>query len=381
MPSCATRATSRRRSSAGPPVRSRRPRIRSRRARAARGVTTHTSTLDQRLPSGQLLARLPARRRPRLSARARSPGRRASRSQGPDTSTHDLGFMLFDRFGNGLPAHRHAGLPAGRARRRRRRWRRATARPWARSGRGTRRADFRVIVDNMMNLELLLWGARNGGQPAWRDMAVEPRAAHAAQTTCAPDGSTYHVVDYDQRDGRRQAQADASRATPTESTWARGQAWAVHGFTMTVPRDGRHAVPRHGAAHGRLVPRPPARRPGPVLGLQRARDPERAARHLGRRDRRVRAAGARAPRAGRRPARRATGDAASVLLSLTGPAYLAEGTRSAAVLLHGTYNKPAATTSTPGSSGATTTCSRRCCAAAAAATPGRTAGRRRERER
>ena len=52
-----------------------------------------------------------------------------------------------------------------------------------------------VVVDTMMNLELLLWGAENGGKPAWRDMAV----SHALKTLAdmvRPDGGTYHVVDY-----------------------------------------------------------------------------------------------------------------------------------------------------------------------------------------
>jgi len=86
-----------------------------------------------------------------------------------------------------------------------------------------------VVVDTMMNLELLLWGAQNGGQQAWRDMAV----SHALKTLAdvvRPDGSTYHVVDYSTSGailfrGTSQGYSDSS-------TWTRGQAWGLYGFTM-----------------------------------------------------------------------------------------------------------------------------------------------------
>jgi unsaturated chondroitin disaccharide hydrolase len=86
-----------------------------------------------------------------------------------------------------------------------------------------------TVIDTLMNLELLLWAARNGGQQAWRDMAV----SHALKTLAdmvRADGSTYHVVDY--------STAGAIRFRGTfqgysdSSTWTRGQAWAIYGFTM-----------------------------------------------------------------------------------------------------------------------------------------------------
>ena len=95
---------------------------------------------------------------------------------------------------------------------------------------------FPVIVDNMMNLELLLWGARNGGDTAWVRMARQH-----ARTTIAnhvrPDGGSFHVVVFDSTTGRRlerithQGYADAS-------TWARGQAWLLHGFTIVYRETG-----------------------------------------------------------------------------------------------------------------------------------------------
>jgi len=95
-----------------------------------------------------------------------------------------------------------------------------------------------MVTDTMVNLELLFWASRNGGDPAWNDMALR----HALRTMTdmvRPDGGTFHVVDYDTAGGIR------SRGTfqgySNSSTWARGQAWAIYGFTMAYryTRDAR----------------------------------------------------------------------------------------------------------------------------------------------
>ena len=86
-----------------------------------------------------------------------------------------------------------------------------------------------VIVDNMMNLELLLFAAQHGGNSAWRDMAVS-HALKTMQNHVRADGSTYHVVDYN-TDGTVFSKFTVQGAG-NESTWARGQAWGIYGFTM-----------------------------------------------------------------------------------------------------------------------------------------------------
>jgi hypothetical protein len=86
-----------------------------------------------------------------------------------------------------------------------------------------------VIIDNMMNLELLLFAAQNGGNPAWRDMAVS-HASKTMQNHVRADGSTYHVVDYN-TDGTVFSKFTV-QGFSTESTWSRGQAWGLYGFTM-----------------------------------------------------------------------------------------------------------------------------------------------------
>jgi unsaturated chondroitin disaccharide hydrolase len=88
-----------------------------------------------------------------------------------------------------------------------------------------------TIVDNMMNLEMLFWASKNGGGKRLYDIAVK-HATTTMQHHFRPDGSCYHVAVYDTIDGHfikgvtRQGYSDASM-------WARGQSWAIYGYTMT----------------------------------------------------------------------------------------------------------------------------------------------------
>ena len=93
-----------------------------------------------------------------------------------------------------------------------------------------------TIMDNMINLEMLFWAARNGGGRHLYDMAVRH-----AETTMAhhfrDDYTCYHVAIYDSQTGEfirgitHQGYAD-------NSTWARGQAWAIYGYTMVYRETG-----------------------------------------------------------------------------------------------------------------------------------------------
>ncbi len=87
-----------------------------------------------------------------------------------------------------------------------------------------------TIMDNMINLEMLFWASKNGGNKNLYDIAV----VHATTTMkyhFRPDGSCYHVAVYDTIDGHfikgvtHQGYAD-------ETMWARGQAWAIYGYTI-----------------------------------------------------------------------------------------------------------------------------------------------------
>lgn len=147
------------------------------------------------------------------------------------TGNHDIGFMIFGSYGT---AYRVTGEPrylpvietAAETATKRYRPTFKAIQSWNAS------ENFRapVIIDNMMNLELLLWAAERTGNGRYRQIAIQH-----ADTTLAnhfrPDCSSYHVVDFDPETGavvgRRTWQG-----TNDESAWARGQGWGLYGFTM-----------------------------------------------------------------------------------------------------------------------------------------------------
>ena len=87
-----------------------------------------------------------------------------------------------------------------------------------------------TIIDNMLNLELLFWAAKNGGNKKLYDIAFS-HAEVTANNQFRDDYSTCHVVVYDTLSGQRISQL-THQGYADESLWARGQAWAIYGFTM-----------------------------------------------------------------------------------------------------------------------------------------------------
>lgn len=89
---------------------------------------------------------------------------------------------------------------------------------------------YPVIIDNMMNLELLFAATRLSGDSSYYKVAV----AHANTTLknhFRNDYSTYHVMDYDTITGKAIA-GSTHQGYADASAWARGQAWALYGYTM-----------------------------------------------------------------------------------------------------------------------------------------------------
>lgn len=148
------------------------------------------------------------------------------------TADHDLGFQVFNSFGNGYrltknPEYKEiilktAGVLAGLFNPKV-----GTIQSWPHNKMG----GHNTIIDNMMNLELLFWASKNGGDRRFYDIAVKH-----AQTTMAnhfrPDYSAYHVLIYDYDSGKK-IKGQTAQGYSDQSMWARGQAWAIYGFTMT----------------------------------------------------------------------------------------------------------------------------------------------------
>ncbi len=146
-----------------------------------------------------------------------------------NTGTHDLGFMLYCSYGNALrithdtAKYKNILVTGAESLASRYRPKVGAIRSW-------NMPSFPVIIDNMMNLELLLVASRLSGNIELWNIAV----AHANTTMknhFRPDYSCYHVVDYDPENGNIIAKKTAQGAYD-ESAWARGQAWALYGYTM-----------------------------------------------------------------------------------------------------------------------------------------------------
>lgn len=87
-----------------------------------------------------------------------------------------------------------------------------------------------TIMDNMMNLEILFWASKNGGDKKLYDIAVS-HAKVTKETAFRDDGSNYHVAVYDTITGKF-IKGETNQGFNANSMWARGQAWAIYGFTV-----------------------------------------------------------------------------------------------------------------------------------------------------
>jgi unsaturated chondroitin disaccharide hydrolase len=148
-----------------------------------------------------------------------------------DTGTHDVGFKIFCSYGNGYrlyPTEDYKKVILQSAQTLSTRFNPAVGciKSW-----DNRKWAYAVIIDNMMNLELLFWSAENGGPKRLRDIAIK-HAETTMKNHFRPDGSTYHVLGYDTTNGTVVAR-NTHQGYADESVWARGQAWAIYGFTMT----------------------------------------------------------------------------------------------------------------------------------------------------
>jgi hypothetical protein len=101
---------------------------------------------------------------------------------------------------------------------------------------------YPVCVDNLMNLELMFLAYElNGGLPqqrVWFDHALTHARTSIARHM-RPDGGTYHVVKHFES-GTRIGQIERKSTLQgygDETTWSRGQAWAIYGFSAAY----RHA--------------------------------------------------------------------------------------------------------------------------------------------
>lgn len=93
-----------------------------------------------------------------------------------------------------------------------------------------------AIIDCMMNLSLLFWASRETGDPRFRQIA-EIHANTSLREFVRPDGSCNHIVIFDPETGDP-LDKPAGQGAYKGSSWSRGQAWALYGFTLAAINDG-----------------------------------------------------------------------------------------------------------------------------------------------
>lgn len=147
-----------------------------------------------------------------------------------NTTTHDLGFMMYCSFGNAErlnPSAENKDILMNSAKSLASRFNDTVGciKSWDSSN-----DDYLVIIDNMMNLELLFWASKHSNDPKYYNIAV----THADSTMkhhFRKDGSSYHVLNYNKNDGSVK-QKRTAQGYSDESAWARGQAWGLYGYTV-----------------------------------------------------------------------------------------------------------------------------------------------------
>ncbi len=154
-----------------------------------------------------------------------------------NTSNHDLGFMMYCSYGNGLrltgkPEYKDVLIESARSLSKRYSPIVGSIRSWNQrlSWDGKTMWHYPVIIDNMMNLELLFAATKLSGDSSYRKIAIK-HAENTMRDHIRPDYSTYHVVNYDEHTGKV-LNRQTCQGYADNSTWARGQAWAIYGFTM-----------------------------------------------------------------------------------------------------------------------------------------------------
>ncbi|WP_256011565.1 glycoside hydrolase family 88 protein [Desertivirga xinjiangensis] len=155
--------------------------------------------------------------------------------------THDLGFMIYCSYGNGFRLtkdenYKEVIIQAAKSLSTRFSPQTGVIRSW------DHHKDvwqFPVIIDNMMNLELLFEATKLTGDSSFYKIAVT-HANNTIKNHFRSDNSSYHVVDYNPENGSVNKKM-THQGYADESAWARGQAWALYGFTLCFRETGNRA--------------------------------------------------------------------------------------------------------------------------------------------
>ncbi len=160
-----------------------------------------------------------------------------------NTKHHDIGFMMYNSYGNAYrltnnEKYKAILVQSAKSLCKRYNDKVGAIKSWndkpSLDGKDTMR--FPVIIDNMMNLELLFFASKITGDTTYKNIAIK-HAEKTMQNHLRPDFSSYHVINYDTITGKA-LHKETNQGFAHNSTWTRGQAWGVYGFTMTYRETG-----------------------------------------------------------------------------------------------------------------------------------------------
>ena len=154
-----------------------------------------------------------------------------------NTGTHDLGFMMFNSFGNGLrltgdESYEEVLLTSAMSLSTRFRPNIGCIQSWGSNDKW----QCPVIIDNMMNLELLMYAFSVTGDSMYYNICLS-HSDTTMKNHYRSDYSSYHVVSYDTITGKVEVK-QTHQGAADESAWARGQVWGLYGF-VTMYRETR----------------------------------------------------------------------------------------------------------------------------------------------
>jgi unsaturated chondroitin disaccharide hydrolase len=150
--------------------------------------------------------------------------------------SHDIGFMMYDSYGVAnrvapVADYKQVLITSAQSLAKRFNPVVGCTMSW-----GSQPGHFRVIIDNMMNLELLMWATKATGDSTYAKVAIS-HANTTMKNHFRPDYSSYHLVDYNPATGEVIKKMTVQGAAD-ESAWARGQGWGLYGFTMMYRETG-----------------------------------------------------------------------------------------------------------------------------------------------
>ncbi len=145
--------------------------------------------------------------------------------------THDMGFKIFCSFGKGYEInhseeYKKVVIKSAQTLCTRFNKKIGSIKSWDNRDKW----EFPVIIDNMMNLELLFEASKLTGDDSYKKIAIQ-HANTTLKNHFRKDNSCYHVVGYDTITGKVKSK-NTHQGYSDDSSWARGQSWAVYGFTM-----------------------------------------------------------------------------------------------------------------------------------------------------